>query len=46
MVLCVIDVTRLEKSLYFALQVIREVAGPASPCVILANMIDVLRTTS
>jgi ferrous iron transport protein B len=32
LVLCVVDVTRLEKSLYFALQVIRECGARASPC--------------
>ncbi|EED33515.1 ferrous iron transport protein B [gamma proteobacterium NOR5-3] len=41
-VLCVIDVTRLEKSLYFALQVIRECGRAGKPVLILANMIDVL----
>ena len=42
-VLCVIDVTRLEKSLYFALQVIRESAHARKPVRVLANMMDVLR---
>ncbi|CAN0605544.1 unnamed protein product, partial [Ectocarpus sp. 12 AP-2014] len=42
LVLCVIDVTRLEKSLYFALQVVRECARAGKPLLILANMIDVL----
>lgn len=42
MVLCVIDVTRLEKSLYFALQVIRECSSAGKPVRILANMMDVL----
>ena len=42
MVLCVIDVTRLEKSLYFALQVIRECGRAGKPVRILANMMDVL----
>jgi ferrous iron transport protein B len=42
-VLCVIDVTRLEKSLYFALQVIRECGRAGKPVLILANMIDVLK---
>lgn len=41
-VLCVIDVTRLEKSLYFALQVIRECGRAKKPVIVLANMIDVL----
>lgn len=43
MVLCVIDVTRLEKSLYFALQVIRESARAGKPVLVLANLMDVLR---
>ncbi|MFT4768803.1 MAG: ferrous iron transport protein B [Glaciecola sp.] len=41
-VMCVIDVTRLEKSLYFALQVIRECGRAGKPVLVLANMIDVL----
>jgi ferrous iron transport protein B len=41
-VLCIIDVTRLEKSLYFALQVVRECSRAGKPVLILANMIDVL----
>lgn len=41
-VICVIDVTRLEKSLYFTLQVIRECARHDKPVVIAANMVDVL----
>jgi len=41
-VLCVVDVTRLEKSLYFALQVIRECSRAKKPVMVLANMIDVL----
>jgi ferrous iron transport protein B len=41
-VLCVIDATRLEKSLYFTLQVIRECARHNKPVTVLANMIDVL----
>ncbi|GAB5412934.1 MAG: ferrous iron transporter B [Congregibacter sp.] len=42
LVLCVIDATRMEKSLYFALQVIRECRAKGKPVLILANMIDVL----
>jgi ferrous iron transport protein B len=42
LVLCVIDVTRLEKSLYFALQVIRECGRAGKPVRIIANMMDVL----
>lgn len=41
-VLCVVDATRLEKSLYFTLQVIRESARRGKPVTVLANMIDVL----
>jgi ferrous iron transport protein B len=41
-VLCVIDATRLEKSLYFSLQVIRECERHGKPVTVLANMIDVL----
>ncbi len=41
-VLCVVDATRLEKSLYFTLQVIRECARHGKPVTVLANMIDVL----
>lgn len=41
-VLCVIDATRLEKSLFFTLQVIRECERHGKPVTVLANMIDVL----
>ena len=41
-VLCVIDATRLEKSLYFTLQVIRDCQRSGKPVMVLANMIDVL----
>src|SRR5210317_201812 len=41
-VLCIIDVTRLEKSLYFTLQVIRECARHGKPVIVIGNMIDVL----
>ena len=41
-VLCVIDATRLEKSLYFTLQVIRDCERHGKPVTVLANMIDVL----
>ncbi|MEE4279882.1 MAG: ferrous iron transporter B [Halieaceae bacterium] len=40
--LCVIDVTRLEKSLYFALQVVRECRLANKPVIVLANLMDVL----
>ena len=43
-VLCVIDATRLEKSLYFTLQVIRECVRHGKRVSVLANMIDVLDT--
>jgi len=43
-VLCVIDATRLEKSLYFTLQVIRESARHGKPVTVLANMMDVLES--
>ena len=42
LVLCLVDATRLEKSLYFTLQVIRECARHGKPVVVLANMTDVL----
>jgi ferrous iron transport protein B len=41
-VFCLIDVTRLEKSLYFTLQVIRECERHGKQVLILANMMDVL----
>jgi ferrous iron transport protein B len=41
-VLCVIDATRLEKSLYYTLQVIRDCERHGKPVKVLANMIDVL----
>jgi ferrous iron transport protein B len=41
-VLCLIDATRLEKSLYFTLQVIRECARHHKHVTVLANMMDVL----
>jgi ferrous iron transport protein B len=41
-VLCVIDITRLEKSLYFTLQVIRECERHGKHVLVLANMMDVL----
>ena len=43
-VLCVIDATRLEKSLYFTLQVIRDCKRAGKKVVVLANMMDVLET--
>lgn len=41
-VLCLVDVTRLEKSLYFTLQVIRECERHGKQVMVLANMMDVL----
>ena len=41
-VLCLIDSTRLEKSLYFTLQVIRDCERHGKRVMVLANMIDVL----
>jgi ferrous iron transport protein B len=41
-VLCVIDATRLEKSLYFTLQVIRDCERHGKKVTVLANMMDVL----
>jgi len=40
-VLCLIDATRLEKSLYFTLQVIRDCERHGKKVLVLANMIDV-----
>jgi ferrous iron transport protein B len=41
-VLCLIDATRLEKSLYFTLQVIRDCERHGKRVTVLANMVDVL----
>ncbi len=41
-VFCLIDATRLEKSLYFTLQVIRECERHGKQVLVLANMMDVL----
>jgi ferrous iron transport protein B len=43
LVICVVDVTRLEKSLYLTLQVIRQCCAAGKPVLIAANMIDVLQ---
>ena len=43
-VLCVVDATRLEKSLYFTLQVIRESQQRGKAVTVLANMADVLQS--
>ena len=41
-VICLVDITRLEKSLYFTLQVIRECERHGKRVMVLANMMDVL----
>lgn len=41
-VLCVVDATRLEKSLYFTLQVVRDCNRNDKPVTVLANMSDTL----
>jgi len=41
-VLCLIDITRLEKSLYLALQVVRECTRHGKPVIVVANLMDVL----
>ena len=41
-VICLVDITRLEKSLYFTLQVIRECERHGKRVTVLANMMDVL----
>lgn len=43
-VLCVVDATRLEKSLYFTLQVIRDCQRYGKPVTVLANMADVIKS--
>jgi len=42
-VLCVVDATRLEKSLFFCLQVVRACRRKGRPVTVVANMGDVLR---
>jgi ferrous iron transport protein B len=42
-VLCLVDITRLEKSLYFTLQVVRECARHGKRALVVANMMDVLK---
>ncbi len=42
-VICLVDITRLEKSLYFTLQVVRECARHGKRALVVANMMDVLR---
>jgi ferrous iron transport protein B len=41
-VFCLVDISRLEKSLYFTLQVIRECERHGKQVLVLANMMDVL----
>lgn len=43
-VLCVVDATRLEKSLYFTLQVIRDCQRYGKSVTVLANMADVIQS--
>ena len=45
-VICILDATRLEKGLYFALQVIRECRKNDKPILIAANMVDILKKYS
>lgn len=42
-VLCILDATRLEKGLYFALQVLKECQKRNKPVILLANMFDILQ---
>lgn len=42
-VFCLFDVTRMEKGLYFTLQVIRECRRHKKPVIVLANMVDLLQ---
>ncbi len=42
-VMCIMDITRPEKSLYLTLQVIRESRRHGKPVMVLANMMDVLK---
>ena len=42
-VLCVVDATRLEKSLFFCLQVVRACQHQCRPVTVVANMGDILR---
>lgn len=41
-VICILDATRLEKSLYFATQVIRQCHKEGKQVVVVANMVDIL----
>ena len=43
-VMCVVDATRLEKSLFFCLQVIRECHRHNRPITVVANMADILNS--
>ena len=45
-VICILDATRLEKGLYFALQVLKECQKRGKPVIVLANMFDILHRHS
>lgn len=45
-VICILDASRLEKGLHFALQVLRECQRHGKPMLIAANMIDILNKHS
>lgn len=42
LVICLMDATRFERGLYFALQVLRECQAKGQPVLLLANMVDVI----
>lgn len=42
LVICLMDATRFERGLYFALQVLRECQAKGQPVLLLANMFDVI----
>lgn len=42
-VICILDATRLEKGLYFTLQVLQECQKHNKPVIVLANMYDILQ---
>lgn len=46
LVVCILDATRVEKGLYFCLQVIRESQKHNKPVIIVANMVDILEKHS
>ena len=45
-VICILDATRLEKGLHFALQVLHECQKHDKPVIVLANMFDILQRHS